>query len=103
MKLEKTERGFLNGHFIDRYGAKCSIQKSSLATEDAIWLGLDDADPQIMVSDAIRLGIETTESNGWCKYPIPKEVLLSTRMHLTQEMVAELLPILQKFVKTGDL
>jgi hypothetical protein len=103
MGLQKTQRGFLNGHFTDRYGAKCSIQKSSLATEDAIWLGVDDANPQIMVSDAKKMGIETEEENGWCKYQIPKEVLLTTRMHLTREMVEELLPILENFVATGDL
>jgi hypothetical protein len=36
-------------------------------------------------------------------YPIPKEVLLSTRMHLNREQVKEIIPILQKFVDTGDL
>jgi hypothetical protein len=107
MKLEKTERGFKNGKFTDRYGAKCSIQESSLATEDAIWLGVDDADPQIMSSDAIRMGLKkptgTDTDWGWTKYELPKEVLITTRMHLTQENVKELLPLLQKFVKTGRL
>jgi hypothetical protein len=41
--------------------------------------------------------------NGWTEFEIPKEVLLSTRMHLTQDMVKKLLPSLQKFAKTGDL
>lgn len=36
-----TERGFVRAEFLDRYGAKCSIQKSSLAFEDCIWLGVD--------------------------------------------------------------
>lgn len=107
MELQKTERGFLNGQFIDRYGEKCSIQKSSLATEDAIWLGINEGNPKIMSSDAIRLGLrERTfdeNDNGWVKYEIPKEVLISTRMHLTREMVAELLPILKRFVETGEL
>ena len=31
-----NDRGFLKGKFLDRYGAECSIQKSSLATEDCI-------------------------------------------------------------------
>lgn len=103
MELRKTERGFEIGEFTDRYGQRCSIQKSSLATEDAIWFGLDDADPQIMASDAIRLGIPTEENCGWIKFEIPKEVLISTRMHLTQDMVKELLPILQRFAETGEL
>ena len=37
----KTLRGFERGEFVDRYGVKCSIQKSSLATGDCIWLGTD--------------------------------------------------------------
>lgn len=103
MELSKTERGFAIGEFTDRYGAKCSLQKSSLATEDAIWFGVDDANPQIMASDAKRLGIATDANSGWVKFEIPKEVLLSTRMHLTQEMVQQLLPTLQKFAETGEL
>lgn len=103
MELSKTERGFAIGEFTDRYGAKCSIQKSSLATEDAIWFGVNDANPKILASDAKRLGIPTDSSNGWVKFEIPKEVSLSTRMHLTQEMVQKLLPTLQKFAETGEL
>jgi hypothetical protein len=103
MNIEKTERGFSILNFTDRYGSKCSLQKSSLATEDAIWFGVDDANPQIMVSDAHKLGIPTPSNNGWVKFDIPKEVLLATRMHLTQEQVIELLPILQKFAETGEL
>ena len=103
MELTKTERGFAIGEFTDRYGAKCSLQKSSLAKKDANWFGVDDANPQIMASDAKRLGIPTDANNGWVKFEIPKEVLLSTRMHLTQEMVQQLLPTLQKFAETGEL
>jgi hypothetical protein len=36
-------------------------------------------------------------------WPVPKEVALSSRMHLTQEMVAALLPLLQHFAETGEL
>jgi len=107
MKLTKTQRGFKTGKFTDRYGAQCSIQKSSLATENAIWLGVDDADPKIMSSDAIRMGLKpktgTDADWGWTPFFIPKEVSLNTRMHLTQEQVKELLPILQKFVETGEI
>lgn len=103
MEFQKTPRGFDVCGFIDRYGTKCSLQKSSLATEDAIWFGVDDPKPEIMVSDAHKLGIATPSNNGWVKFDIPKEVLLSTRMHLTREMVEELLPYLQRFVETGEL
>lgn len=88
----KTARGFANFEFDDRYGARCSIQKSSLATEDAIWFGVNDADPQIMISGV-----------GWKPYPIPKEVLLTTSMHLTRDQVEKILPVLEKFVETGEL
>lgn len=103
MEIKKTQRGFDYTEFKDRYGAKCSLQKSSSALKDCIWLGVDDADPQIMNSDAVRLGLPSDGVTGWTSFNIPSEVSLTTRMHLTQEMVAELLPVLQKFAETGDL
>lgn len=99
----RTLRGFTHAEFEDRYGAKCSIQKSSLATEDAIWFGINDADPQIMCSDASRLGLPCQGHNGWQKYQIPEEVLLTTRMHLTQDQVRALIPVLAHFAETGEL
>ena len=68
MKFTKTQRGFDYAEFVDAYGVQCSIQKSSLASEDAIWLG--------------------TEKD---------------RMHLTQDMVKQLLPYLVNFAETGEL
>jgi hypothetical protein len=97
MKFTKTDRGFALIEFTDRYDAPCSLQKSSLATEDAIWIGVDDADPKILASKVQEGG------TGWVKYPIPEDVSLNTRMHLTREQVAELLPHLQKFVDTGEI
>ncbi len=103
IELKPNARGFITGTFKDKYNAECSIQKSSTATEDCIWLGINDPNPQIMASDAKKIGLNATEVNGWVKFPIPEQVLLTTRMHLTRKMVANLLPILQKFVDTGDL
>lgn len=103
MIASKTDRGFATVEFLDRYGDACIIQKSSLATEDAIWFGIQDACPQIMASDALAAGIDTDETTGWIPYPMPKNVLLTTRMHLTRELVAELMPILQRFVDTGEV
>lgn len=103
MSLEKTSRGFAIAHFDDLYGAKCSIQKSSLATDDAIWLGVDDANPKILASQAKSVGITTDVKTGWIDYPVPEQVLLTTRMHLNREQVAALLPLLQRFVDTGEL
>lgn len=81
MKLKPTQRGFSRATFVDRYGANCSIQKSSIATEDCIWLGVDDKPERHHVTQE------------W----------LGQRMHLTQDMVRNLLPLLQKFVETGEL
>lgn len=98
-----TARGFGLIEFIDRYDHKCTLQKSSLATEDAIWLGIDDPNPQVMAVHAAALGIKTPAVNGWVQYPLPAQVSLTTRMHLTREQVADLLPLLQHFVDTGEL
>lgn len=111
MEIGKTLRGFSIATFIDRYDAKCSIQKSSLATENAIWLGVDDAEPRIMARDAFALGrvdilkpmSDPERMNGWVSYPLPDGVRMTTRMHLTQEMVRDLLPLLIRFAETGDL
>lgn len=89
--------------FNDLYGSKCSIQKSSLAEKDAIWLGIDDAQPQVLHGDAKRLGIETNASEGWIPYPIPEEVLLTTRMHLDRTQADKLVKILTRFVATGEI
>jgi hypothetical protein len=103
IEITTNQRNFENGKFTDRNGYECSIQKSSSAEEDCIWLGIDNPKPQIMVKDAHRLGIATPKNNGWVDFEIPKEVLLSTRMHLTRKQVKELLPILRQFVKNGEL
>ena len=107
IKIKKNKRNFDVATFTDHYGSVCSIQKSSLADKDCIWVGVDNADPKIMSSDAIRMGLRQRtfdeNDNGWVKFEIPKEVLLHTKMHLTRKQVKELLPLLQKFAETGEL
>ena len=100
---EYNVRGFGGLQFNDKYGHTCRIQKSSSAMYNAIWLGINDADPKIMTSDAKELGMDTQGHSGWMPYPIPKEVLLHTSMHLTQNQVRQLLPILQYFAEHGSL
>lgn len=42
MKVRKqppTDRGFARFEWRDRYGQHCRLSKSSLATEDCVWLG----------------------------------------------------------------
>lgn len=75
--MRKTNRGFLVEGFADLYNAPCSIQESSLATQRAIWLGVDD-----------------TTHGGFKDYG---------RMHLSQDMVKELLPVLEYFAENGEL
>lgn len=74
--LKAGPRGLILGEFEDRYGQKCSIQESSLATDSAIWLGVD------------------VDLNG-------KEV--AARMHLTRAQVKDLIPVLRYFARNGSL
>jgi len=94
----KTQRGFALNTFTDMYDTPCSIQQSSLATENALWVGVDDADPQILACK-VNGGIP----NGWVKYPLPEDVHLTTRMHLSEEMVVALIQKLQHWLDTGEL
>ncbi len=96
-------RGFQGLAFKDKYNTECSIQKSSAAMYDAIWLGVSNAKPIIMASNAIKHGIPVTDNTGWVDVPIPEESLISSRMHLTQEQVRQLLPVLQHFADHGEL
>ena len=91
MKVTHTDRGFELVRFIDLYGAKCSLQQSSLATQDAIWLGTDDADPKFLV-----------EGKGWVDYPISKDVMFNTRMHLSVDDLKDLLYHLHIWLNTGS-
>ena len=96
-KFTKTNRGWDYLDFTDYNKEGCSLQKSSVATQHCIWLGVNEGNPQILASKVQEGGV------GWVKYPIPEDVLLTTRMHLTQEQVKNLLPILKRFVDTGEL
>lgn len=103
IKESHTQRGFAIIQFEDCYDVPCSIQKSSLCSEEAILFGIDDPHPRVLASQAHMVGVETKESCGWVNYPIPEQVLISTRMHLTQSQVQALLPILLHFADTGEL
>jgi hypothetical protein len=39
---QTTHRGFLRFEFDDLYAKECSLQESSLATDRAIWFGVDE-------------------------------------------------------------
>ena len=97
MIRSKTGRGFDIITFDDLYNKHCSIQKSSLAFEDAIWIGIDDAEPQILASQTEAGG------TGWVPFYIPEEVSLNTRMHITRKQAFRILKVLIKFVLTGNI
>jgi len=96
LEREVTERGFGRWNFDDLYGKGCSLQDSSLAGEAAIWFGIDNAEPIIMASKTNKGG------TGWVPFEIPDDVMLHTRMHLSQTQVKALLPILTHFAETGE-
>lgn len=89
MTESKTDRGFDLVQFVDENGGKCSLQKSSVATKDCIWLGCE---LQAYV-----------EGKLWDVEHEPGSALVKTRMHLTVEQVKALLPYLQRFVETGEI
>lgn len=72
MEIKKTERGFELISFKDFYGAECSLQQSSLALYDKPGMS------------AIWFG------QG------------DARMHINLELMKELLPHLQNWVKDGS-
>lgn len=97
MKFRKTARGFALLEFSDRYGEWCSIQKSSLATEDAIWVGLDQVTPKIMAKDV------RDDLTGWINLPLPEGVHIGGRMHLTKDQAREVAQVLLSFAETGEI
>lgn len=103
IQIGETTRGFAIGQSLARYGAECTIPKSSLAEEDCIWLGVDSADPKIRCNVAREPGLTPPRETGWMDFPIPAAVSMNTRMHLTREMAAALIPVLQHSAKTGEL
>lgn len=71
IQTEFNGEGYRVIKFMDLYGETCSLKKSSLVEQDAIWFG-----------------VKNSKIN---------------QMHLTRDMVRELLPYLHIFVETGDI
>ena len=82
-------------------GAKCSIQKSSLATEDCIWLGCENKSIKTFKGNGTGWG--DISLDDLAKKLKMQDILINDRMHLTREQVKALLPILKKFVLTGEI
>lgn len=92
MKVGVTNRGFERIDFDDLYGTECSLQVSSLAIDEAVWLGCNDPDPRVCVP-----------GEGWKGIPLPPETVCNTRMHLNRRQLKKLLPHLKRFVEEGRL
>ena len=73
-----TNRGFPYKEFKDKYGAVCSIQMSSIATEPCLWLGVNEEQ-----SDEFKAEFKS--------FPY-------TRMHLTYNQVKRLVEDLQMWL-----
>lgn len=84
----QTERHFARGDFVDRYGSACSVQDSSIATENCLWLGVD------------RPSIKT--GPPWVDLKIPDDAFISSRMHLTVSQAVALRDVLDRFIETGN-
>jgi hypothetical protein len=81
MNWKTTDHGFRLGKFSDQNGKQCSVQESSLAINECVWLGCDD-DPLI---DSVT------------------GQFVGNRMHLTRDMAFYLSSVLLMFAATGYL
>ena len=98
-----TSRGFPMVSIKDSYGVECSLAASRLAKyqqpgTSAVWLGIDGVEAQVLHSDASKVGLNTDATCGWVPYPIPKEVMVTTRMHLERDKVKALVECLQAWL-----
>lgn len=87
-----TDRGYARISFKDHHGDACSLSESSLADDEAVWFGVDEVEPKVLV-----------EGKGWVPVPMPDGTLLSGHMLLTRAQVAAILPHLARFAATGSL
>jgi hypothetical protein len=101
MKIKKTQRGFGIMNFKDQHGTECSIQKSSSAMQDCIWFGSNKIGLKEFV--AYRQPSAWVDRDDVDEHTMEHHFVANNRMHLTRKQVAKLLPILQKFVETGEL
>ncbi|MCJ8334580.1 MAG: hypothetical protein MJH10_10105 [Epibacterium sp.] len=87
-----TERGFRIDRFNDAYGVECSLQESSIAADEGhVWFGCSAPNAKILMP------------GGWVDHDLSEDVQVTTRMHLSQSQMRELLPALQHFAEHGVL
>jgi hypothetical protein len=99
MERKETNRGFYYYEFEAKDGTKCSIQESSNAMEKCIWLGADEIGLKKFIPYQGWEDVELLEQD----HPYGITHVANNRVQLNQETVAKLIPLLQKFVDTGEL
>ena len=92
LKYSKTKHGWPFCEFDDLYDHKCYVQDSSLAFENAIWLGVRDANPLIL-----------KPGEGWVPVDFPEGTLFTTQMHINQKQAKELVKVLERFIESGSI
>ena len=109
MHKTKTTRGFDIIKFVDDYGEECSLQKSSSADADRVWLGVSSPTCMVIASKHRDLAEHRTDVdpserfNGWMDYPLPPDCSIPTRMHLNRSQAKKLAKALKHFAKHGRL
>ena len=89
MNESTTVRGFALNTLTDNYGNEFSVQKSSAASDDFVWVGVDD--PRVQVGPP------------WQPFEMPANALIHSRAHLTREQAREVATALMRFAETGEL
>lgn len=82
--------------FQDSKNNPCYIQHSS-CIDPSIWIGVNEYNPLIMKSDPID------NSEEWIDYSIPEGTYINTGLHLSQDYVKGIIPILFDYAYTGEL
>jgi hypothetical protein len=102
MELKHTGRGFAYYEFTEVNGDVCNIQKSSSTMQDCIWLGSKNIGLKGFIPHGNPSWRDVTDDQIKEKFGF-QDIIANNRMHLSREQVAALLPILQKFVDTGEI
>ena len=81
IKEGSTNRGFSFVSWTDLYNRECSLQKSSIATADCYWLGVDNSP------------VSLNEPEG------PRKSVDDGRMHLNRAQMKQLIKLLRAALK----
>ncbi len=100
--MRKTNRGFSYKEFKDAAGNVCSIQKSSRADKDCIWLGNNKIDLKGFYPSTSNPWRDLTDEQIKEKFGCT-DIVANNRMELSITQVKKLIPLLQKFIETGEI